>query len=250
MPKGGILSITTTLLDNESMVKQFPKAHFQQYIVVTVRDTGVGMDEETQRRIFEPFFSTKDIGKGTGLGLSVVFGIMESHRGFISVDSTIENGTTFSVYLPVQTDTLHAKNELPQRGHDAESGTETILVVEDEEMLRELITTKLTSAGYSVLSAVNGRDGLEQFQQHRSLIDAVFTDMGLPLIDGVEMSKKILASAPSIILFITSGYFSPELTAELDSLGVQHRIQKPYDPAFVIKTLRTAFDAKVKHVEK
>ena len=250
MPKGGILSITTTLLDNESMVKQFPKAHFQQYIVVTVRDTGVGMDEETQRRIFEPFFSTKDIGKGTGLGLSVVFGIMESHRGFISVDSTIENGTTFSVYLPVQTDTLHTKNELPSRGHNAESGTETILVVEDEEMLRELITTKLTSAGYSVLSAKNGRDGLEQFQRHRSSIDAVFTDMGLPLIDGVEMSKKILASAPTIILLITSGYFSPELTAELDALGVQHRIQKPYDPAFVIKTLRTAFDAKVKHVEK
>jgi len=199
----------------------------------------------SRSRIFEPFFTTKEKGKGTGLGLATVYGIVESHRGFIDVESTVGVGSTFHVYLPVEPrqvkrDELEmvAEKEIP-------GGSETILVVEDEETLRDLISFVLEGKGYRVLKASDGEEGLRLFTERMQDIALVLSDLGLPKMSGEDLFRGIRRLKPDAKVILASGYVEPGTKSELLKAGARALIQKPYVPADVLKKIREALDSAV-----
>jgi CheY-like chemotaxis protein len=245
MPKGGRVSIATRLVWGESVLAKFDRAGAMEYIVIDVADTGMGMDEATRRRIFEPFFTTKEKGKGTGLGLATVYGIVESHGGFIDVESRVGAGSTFHVYLPVEPRQVKrgelekvAEKELP-------GGTETILVVEDEETLRDLISFVLEGKGYRVLTASDGEEGLRLFTEHMQDIALVLSDLGLPKISGEDLLKRVRQLKPGARVILASGYVEPGTKSELLKAGAVEIVQKPYVPVEILKKIREALDSAV-----
>lgn len=242
MPDGGTLTITTNIVDGRALAMIFPKAATAQYILIEVVDTGGGMDETTKRRIFEPFFTTKGRAKGTGLGLSVVYGIIESHQGFIDVASEVGKGTTFRVYLPVQQQTV--KNNIAPKIEfkDVPGGAETVLLIEDEEMLRELVKVVLVSKGYTVLTAVDGEEGISVFSRHQNNISTVVSDMGLPKLSGQEVCKTIMAINPKAKIILASGFVELDMKSELIKVGVSRFIRKPYSPEEILQTVRSVID--------
>lgn len=237
MPKGGTLTITTGVIPGPSITDLHPDATSDEYVEVQIADTGLGMDEATRQKIFEPFFTTKGIGRGTGLGLSVVYGIVESHRGFIDVQSEPGAGTTFKLYFPVLQHPIEAMdlaNESPG-GFGGQVGT--ILVVEDEEMLRELLRSILTSKGHELLLAKDGEEGVEVFIKNKDRIDLVISDLGLPKLSGEEVVSRIRKISPQMKIAVASGFIAPEVKAVLDEEGVEHFVQKPYRAAEVLRTV-------------
>jgi PAS domain S-box-containing protein len=233
----GRIAIEAAALQGSEVRQSFKDASATEYVRVSVSDTGTGMTEEVRGRIFEPFFTTKPTGKGTGLGLSVVYGIVQSHHGFIDVVSSPGQGTTFHVYLvtyPEELSILPAEKDEPVTG-----GSETILVVEDERALRELMTELLESYGYTILQAQDGLDGLEMFTQHKDEIDVVITDMGLPRMSGQDMFTRIRELSPNARVILASGYLDPGLKARLFSEGAKGFIQKPYQPHEILRAIRT-----------
>ncbi|MBP6671565.1 MAG: PAS domain S-box protein [Bacteroidetes bacterium] len=244
MTKGGTLTISTELVDSNAIERPIPKTNAVRYIKICVNDTGHGIPREIMDRIFEPFFTTKEIGKGTGLGLSVVFGIIEGHDGAIFVDSEPEKGTTFTIYLPVPESTEQSALKQQEFSHARLRGIETILLVEDEEMLLELNTAFLKANGYRVLSASDGRKALTLFSEHRESISAVFTDFGLPGMDGLELSKQMLLLQPSIKIVMTSGYLEPHVYREIDRISNLQFVTKPYNCPEIVKVLRSMLDGK------
>ena len=241
MPNGGSLTITTDRVPGHHVNMRFPKATAPEYVRIQVEDTGVGMSESVRQRIFEPFFTTKGAGKGTGLGLAVVFGIVEGHGGHIAVDSEPGKGTRFSLYLkPAELGApLEQKPGFEQAA--GPEGSETILLVEDEELLRGMLQSVLESRGYRVLTAADGAAGVEAFRAHPG-IAAVVTDMGLPEMNGVEVVRKIHALDDKIKCIVTSGYMTPEMVAESERVGVHRSVSKPYDPAEILRVLRRVLD--------
>ncbi|HEX7573915.1 MAG TPA: PAS domain S-box protein, partial [Bacteroidota bacterium] len=243
MPRGGTLSIATRLTGHETVRNRFPLADASTYVEIRASDNGEGMDETTRRRIFEPFFSTKEPGRGTGLGMAVVFGIIESHRGFIHVDSHPGRGSTFTVYIPV----LPAAAEQPEPAEsgagEAPAGTETILVVEDEESLSGLLRMLLEGAGYRVLSASDGQAALETFRSHRNEISLVISDVGLPKMSGDQVFHAMKQLDPGVRTILASGYIEPELKADVLRAGVRAFVQKPYDTRTVLAEVRQVLDA-------
>ena len=243
MPKGGTLSITTTFVGGETLSNHFPNVGAKTYVVLQVSDTGHGMDQATKRRIFEPFFTTKEKGKGTGLGLATVYGIVESHGGFVDVDSEVGVGSTFHVYFPSQL--MSEENTDPQRItlDDVPGGTETILIVEDEEMLREMLTTVLVSKGYQVLTASDGIEAVEIYSLHREHISLVVADIGLPRLAGSEVFLRLKQTHPGIKVVLASGFLEPALKAEMIKAGAKEIIQKPYQPNEFLRSVRKALDS-------
>jgi signal transduction histidine kinase/CheY-like chemotaxis protein len=205
MPEGGKL----TLQSSDVTVRQnFSEQRFIQpgrYAVISVTDTGQGMDKETQSRIFEPFFTTKEKGKGTGLGLSTVYGIVKQSNGYVFAQSEIGAGTTFHVYLPRVEDPAEEVSPAKSRQNEA-GGCETVLLVEDEESVRELVRLTLASRGYKVLEAENGEGGLRIAETCKEPIDILITDVVMPGIGGRELAKKLLALRPGISVLYLSGY--------------------------------------------
>jgi PAS domain S-box-containing protein len=205
MPEGGKL----TLQSSDVTVRQnFSEQRFIQpgrYAVISVTDTGQGMDKETQSRIFEPFFTTKDKGKGTGLGLSTVYGIVKQSNGYVFAQSEIGAGTTFHVYLPRVEDPAEEVSPAKSQQNEA-GGCETVLLVEDEESVRELVRLTLASRGYKVLEAENGEGGLRIAETCKEPIDILITDVVMPGIGGRELAKKLLALRPGISVLYLSGY--------------------------------------------
>ncbi len=242
MSSGGTLTITTQRESGDPLRAKYPKATAQSYVVLSVADTGLGMDEETQRRIFEPFFTTKERGKGTGLGLSLVFGIMESHHGFVTVQSELGKGTTFHCYFPVP----HKAPELTQvkerTAEEIPGGNETILVVEDEDMLRELSRAFLESKGYAVLTAENGEHGLAVYQQHRNAIALVISDLGLPKFSGDELYRRLKLLKPDVLFILASGIIEPGMKSEIFRSGIKEFIQKPYNKNDLLRVVRRVLD--------
>ena len=245
MPKGGSISIASRIIRGASVLAKFDRADAMEYIVIDVADTGTGIDEATRSRIFEPFFTTKEKGKGTGLGLATVYGIVESHRGFIDVESTVGVGSTFHVYLPVEPrqvkrDELEkvAEKEIP-------GGTETILVVEDEETLRDLVSFVLEGKGYRVLRASDGEEGLQLFTERMQEIALVLSDLGLPKISGEDLFRRMRQLKPEAKVILATGYIEPGTKSELLKAGARELIQKPYVPAEVLKKIREALDSAV-----
>jgi two-component system cell cycle sensor histidine kinase/response regulator CckA len=243
MPKGGTLSISTGTVEGASLKSKFPKATATRYVVMRVSDTGIGMDETTRHRIFEPFFTTKGPGKGTGLGLALVFGIVENHEGLVNVESQLGVGTTFTVCLPVEEHTHETSRPPKLATQEAPGGLETLLVVEDEETLRELLKAVLISKGYTVLTAEDGQQGIETFLKHQAEIAVVILDLGLPKLNGLEVFKRMREGDPGVKVILASGFIDPETKKEVHEAGVKHFVQKPYSPDDVLKKIRHILDA-------
>jgi PAS domain S-box-containing protein len=242
MPEGGLLSMSTERIAGTLVQTRFPGAPEDAYVRVSVSDTGTGMDDVTRGRIFEPFFTTKPIGKGTGLGLAIVHGIMKSHHGYVDVESKLGNGTTFSLYFP----SLQENHEAHQVGKKKESevagGRETILVVEDEEVLCDLVRVLLESKGYRVLTANDGEEAIRLYRAHHEDVALVLSDMGLPQTSGEDAFLQMRTVNPDLKTILVSGYLEPEVKARLLKAGARGFVQKPYVPLEVLEKIRETLD--------
>jgi two-component system, cell cycle sensor histidine kinase and response regulator CckA len=239
---GGTLTIETGTIPKEAIKAKFPDATNDSYVSISVVDTGIGMDEETRNRIFEPFFTTKELGKGTGLGLAVVYGVVNSHHGFVSVESTKGVGTSFTIYLPSKE--VGVQLPLPPTTSitEVKRGNEMILVVEDEEMLSLLLKSILEEKGYRVTIAKDGQEGLDIYREQKNGIDLVLSDMGLPRLGGYEMFMEMKELNPDIKVILASGYFEPNLKVDLVAAGAKDFIQKPYIAESIINRIREVLD--------
>jgi PAS domain S-box-containing protein len=242
-PKGGTLSISSRLVAGEEVQATFDRAGASEYIAIDVADTGSGMDEGTLRRIFEPFFTTKEKGKGTGLGLATVYGIIEGHRGFVNVESTLGKGTIFHIYLPVPPRIIKREEVEGVQEPEPSGGSETILLVEDEAMLSNLVCLLLEQKGYHVFKASDAEEGLDVYRKHAKEIDIVITDMGLPKFSGEELFARIRKLNPNAKVILASGYVAPEAKSELLKAGAKEFIQKPYIPSELLRRIRAVLDA-------
>lgn len=240
--QSGTITISTVKTAKKDLAEQFQNLSADDYLVIRVSDTGIGMDDETKQRIFDPFFTTKEIGKGTGLGLAVVYGVMQSQHGFVGVDSMLGKGTTFSLYFPVSEPMRNETAIGTETVNESKGGSESILVIEDEESLLELIKQMLETKGYVVHTAMTGPEGVETFIRHKDEIVLIFTDFGLPGLDGYSMLKQIKEIKQNIKMLMASGYLEPQQRSEAFQLGVYEIIQKPYEPSFILSKVREVLD--------
>jgi len=244
MPNGGTISITTFVIQGARIRSRFHKADAKEYVGLRLSDTGIGMDEATRLRMFEPFFTTKGVGKGTGLGLSLVFGIVESHKGFIDVRSEPGNGTTFEVYFPLPLQFIKAAEVEEQFTGIIPGGTETLLLVEDEELLRGMVKEILIAKGYTVLTAKDGKEGIEQYQRHQKEIQLVISDFGLPMLSGFEEFKRMKTISPDVKFILATGFIDSENKSEMLKAGIKEILQKPYSIEKVLRSVRDIIDLK------
>jgi len=244
MAKGGVLTINTRLVSAASLLDQHPNAIESSYVCIEVSDTGEGMTSETQKRIFEPFFTTKEIGKGTGLGLAVVFGIVQTHKGFIDVESELGKGATFRLYLPATQVAEHVREKDEGALKEIPGGTETLLIVEDEEMLMMSLQMVLVEKGYTVITALDGLAAVKIYQENKSKIALVMTDLGLPTITGLEVCQRIKKINPNEHIVLATGFLDPEMKVEFLKEGIQHFLYKPYNLRQVLKVVREVIDEK------
>ncbi|TGL64899.1 ATP-binding response regulator [Leptospira sarikeiensis] len=242
MSEGGILNVETFLVNAENIKIGYSKSISDQYVLLRISDSGSGMSEKTKQRIFEPFFTTKDIGKGTGLGLALAYSVVENHKGWIEVESELGQGTTFFVFLPVPKETTEIKIKPSFSEPGAIRGDESILVIEDEELLRNMLGDLLESKGYKAFLAADGEDGVEQFLLRHSEISLVLTDLGLPKFGGEEVIKRIRAIHSSVKIVLASGFMEPELKVSLKDFGVSYFVQKPYLGTEILSCIRSALD--------
>jgi PAS domain S-box-containing protein len=245
MPRGGRVTIETA---NVSLDAQTAAKHVAvnpgEYVMLTVSDTGSGMDQETQARIFEPFFTTKEVGKGTGLGLSTVYGIVKQSGGNIWVYSEPGFGTVFKVYLPrIDEATANSIARLAQESN-APRGTETILLVEDEDVVRGLTRKILMQAGYNVLDARSGNEAIRLCATHAGSIDLLLTDVVMPEISGKEVADRLLELRPSIRVLFMSGY-TDEAIVQHGVLDANVKfIQKPFTWIALTRKVREVLNRK------
>ena len=238
MPSGGKMTFETSLVPGSEVGEYFTGAELEKYVCVRVCDTGTGMSRQEKAHIFEPFYTTKERGKGTGLGLSVVYGVINSHRGFVHVDSELNKGTTFSIYLPLEHVPESASGN-GMREFAQKSSAKTILLVEDEEMLRELGVTILEGEGYNVLAAKDGVEAVEMFEANSEEIGLVVCDLGLPRLGGRDAFMRMKEQKPSVRAIVASGYLEPNLRSEMLKAGVLDTIQKPYDFREMLQKIRS-----------
>ncbi|MEN6472826.1 MAG: PAS domain S-box protein [Syntrophaceae bacterium] len=239
MPGGGDLyvSLENAELDIEQVAPHNLKAG--KYVVLAITDTGVGMDEATRARVFEPFFTTKELGRGTGLGLASVYGIIRNHGGFILVESEEGIGTTFIIHLPASARPCEIE---PQPEPEVRMGRETILLVDDEEMILEIGSEMLRALGYKVLIASGGRTGLHIYDQHKGEIDLVILDMVMPDLGGRETFEALKRSNHSIKVVLSSGYSLDGQAKEIMQGGCKGFIQKPFNLAELSRKIRQILD--------
>jgi CheY-like chemotaxis protein len=240
MKDGGTLTLETSITPGAELMESFTGAAAQNYACIRVRDTGSGMSKQVKAHIFEPFFTTKERGKGTGLGLSVVYGVVNNHRGFVQVESEPNAGTTFIIYLPVEHAIEETGSGIMGRIPRKQSAPQTILLVEDEEMLRDLGVTILEGEGYRVLAAKDGMEAVALFEAHRDDIGLVVCDLGLPRLGGREAFLKMKESRPGVRAIVASGYLEPAIRSEMLKAGVLDTIQKPYDFNDLLTKIRSA----------
>jgi len=219
MPIGGKLSVTTanTTLDKNHL-KNFPDMGAGDYVMLAIADTGTGMSDEVKAHLFEPFFTTKPSGQGTGLGLATCFGIVKQNAAHINVQSELGSGTTFKIYFP-QVQSALEPSCVRITPTEVAGGNETVLLVEDEPVVRELAVATLREKGYTVVEAVNGEEGLRLARQHDGKIDLVLTDVVMPVMGGKEMADALRTSHPDAKVLFTSGYTE-------DALG-HHGVLRP-----------------------
>jgi CheY-like chemotaxis protein len=238
----GLITIQTRLVNAEELIDHKIHAAMGSYVAVTVSDTGMGMSAITKQRIFEPFFTTKEPGKGTGLGLAVVYGIVKSHQGFIDVKSEIGRGTDFVLYFPARRSQATEKKPLMQSLRGVPGGSETILLVEDEMALMELLKNLLQNKGYTVLTATDGLEAVELYTRNKDTIHLVLSDHGLPKLSGSEVFKRMKQLNPKVKAILASGYIEPNQKSEIFKSGIKDFVQKPYDPQEVLRKVREVLD--------
>jgi signal transduction histidine kinase len=242
MPHGGKLTITTASVTlNERRRKDFPSLSPGKHVMLAVADTGTGMTEQVKAHLFEPFFTTKPPGKGTGLGLATCFGIVRQSSGHIEVESALGKGTTFKLYFPEIQEAAAAVRLIPCVAPSAK-GTETVLLVEDEAIVRELAVTTLRERGYTVIEAGNGEEGLRLARHYEGTIDLVLTDVVMPVMGGREMADALQGSRPGTKILFTSGY-TEDAIGHHDVLraGIEF-LQKPYLSASLARRVREVLD--------
>lgn len=241
MGDGGKLIIETrNVILDEAFVRTHVGAQLGPHVLLSVTDNGTGMDAETQRHIFEPFFTTKEDGKGTGLGLAMVYGIVRSHGGVIRVYSELGHGTTFLVYLPASD---RPEVPAPPPLSQARGGTETVLVVDDEPAIRNLLRDVLSSAGYQVFQATNGVHALHVVEQEKG-IGLVILDMIMPEMDGKETYERLREQLPQVKVLFSSGFSQHNLTQELLKHPHTDFIQKPYVVHELLVAVRRLLDSE------
>lgn len=210
------------------------------YAILSVKDTGCGMDKVTMMRIFDPYFTTKDAGKGTGLGLSVIHGIVKSHSGSIHVESRPDHGTVFTVYLPVvQAEDLNTPMCLPQQ---LPQGNETILFVDDESQITKMMERLLEDLGYRVHPFTNSKAALQAFQQNPNIFDLVITDQTMPAITGIELSKNMMRIRPEIPIIICTGFSEFIDDEKAKRIGIREYVKKPIIKEQLAKMIRKILD--------
>jgi CheY-like chemotaxis protein len=242
MPKGGRLMIETgRVMLGDEYIRSHGFGLPGNYAVLTVSDTGEGMDEQTQNKIFEPFFTTKELGRGTGLGLSIVYGIVKQNNGYINVYSEVGKGTTFKIYLPfVSSRAGESKNpdvQQPLRG-----GTETILLAEDNESVRLLNRGVLQEFGYTVIEAADGEEALQKFREHRNRINLFLLDVIMPKKNGREVFEEAKRSNPNVKVIFTSGYPADLIQKEGVLEKGLHFLSKPSSPQALLRKVREVLD--------
>jgi two-component system cell cycle sensor histidine kinase/response regulator CckA len=244
MPGGGTLTFATMhSIISEEYVWRNPEAKAGGFVRITVSDTGCGMSPDTLNRVFEPFFTTKEVGKGTGLGLATVYGIIKQHQGWIEVKSEVNRGTTFDIYLPEQESA--PPTPVLQRGHaPVQGGKETILLVEDEPGVRRLAENVLARHGYQVLSAADGREALDVWQQNSEQIDLLLTDMVMPQgLSGLDLAGQLRIRSPRLKVIYTSGYSVELLESELTLNEGVNFLPKPYPAGQLAAVVRNCLDS-------
>ena len=241
MPEGGKLTIETenVLIDGD-YARTHTWATPGRYVLLNVTDSGCGMDEVTLERVFEPFFTTKEVGKGTGLGLSTVFGIIKQHNGHINTYSEVDKGTIFKIYLP--TVARNAAEVSRKVSGPVVGGTETILVAEDDETVLALAEHMLTVAGYTVLTAKDGKEAIQVFEEHADEIDVVMFDVVMPRLGGKKALERILELRPGLPHLFASGYSENAVHTNFIQKRGLHLLSKPYQTETLLRKLREVLD--------
>lgn len=242
MPGGGKLSISTRITEVRPDVEEF-RSYFRpgRYIQLTVADTGTGMDAQTLEHIFEPFFTTKEVGKGTGLGLATVYGIVKQHNGIIDVESQLGRGTRFHVYLPVGSGVMETREKKPILRPSC--GTETILIAEDNDDLREAAREMIEALGYRVLLAHDGEEAVQLFAENSSNVDLVLLDVVMPGLHGPAAFERMLALKPGLLAIFTTGYSGESDSLPASALSHASVLQKPFNTTTLGQRIREVLDA-------
>jgi nitrogen-specific signal transduction histidine kinase len=242
MPMGGTLAIETKNIElDEEHARNHPGVVPGQYVMIAVTDNGIGMDEATRARAFEPFFTTKDNGKGTGLGLSIVCGTMRQAGGHIRLDSEIGKGSRFELYFPRAVDAPVTRSSvtlapLPERG------TETVLLVEDDEQVRAIAAGALRRCGYHVLEASNAGEACLIYEECAGAIDLLLTDVVLPRVSGARLAAKLAATRPELKVLYMSGYPDEAMLPHGISESGSSFLQKPITPEALVRKVREVLD--------
>jgi signal transduction histidine kinase/CheY-like chemotaxis protein len=246
MPAGGRITVNASgVTVSDAEVVRLPFLLPGAYALVAVKDTGTGMDEATRRRVFEPFFTTKPQGKGTGMGLATAYGIVKNHGGHVDVESRPGAGSTFKVYLPLRTAAATTTTAEPALVSAEDSSTRNIargliLVVDDEEIVRQSARRLLEAMGYGVLVAADGVKATEVFEQHHDMIELVLLDMVMPNLGGAETFHKLRAIKPAIKVLLSSGHAEQASVRALIAAGAVGFLPKPYDSTAIGAAIKAA----------
>jgi nitrogen-specific signal transduction histidine kinase/ActR/RegA family two-component response regulator len=243
MPEGGCITVSTA---NVSLADGFARVRVDlppgDYVMLSVSDTGCGMDAATQAHVFEPFFTTKAVDKGTGLGLSTVYGIVKQSEGDIVIDSEPGAGATFKIFLP-RVDGAAAEEDTPGVRVNLPRGSETVLVAEDEDAVRGVARELLSICGYTVLEARNGREGLALAREHPGPIHLLLTDVVMPLMSGTELAQQLTAVRPAMKVLFMSGYTDDTVALRRIAEGEIPLLEKPFTTEALARQVRAALDA-------
>jgi PAS domain S-box-containing protein len=241
MPKGGKLTIETQNVELDQYTAKAGKLLVQpgRYAVLSISDTGIGIDDQTKLRLFEPFFTTKDTGKGTGLGLATVYGIVKKNDGTIAVESAQGKGTTFKIYLPAVDEAAQLAEKTPVGASDPVASA-TILVVEDEEKIRLMIRRFLSSLKYTVIEALDGNEALSVSERHKGKIDLLLTDIMMPTISGLDLAKRLQKTRPEMKVLFISGYTDQGASLSESSSNF---LMKPFSPSDLQQKIKAILSA-------
>lgn len=243
MPKGGLLTLRTENVEiDHSYAQKHWKVRPGRYVMLSVSDTGIGMNEETRSHLFEPFFTTKEVGKGTGLGLSTVYGILQQSGGHIDVITAPGKGSTFKIYLPRVEDSHETPISHSVPSPMPSGGSETILIVEDEDHVRQLLSEILTAEGYKILTARHGMEALKVSASHSDPIHLMVTDVVMPELGGRELAQKMATHRPKTKVLFISGYAGTELMNESFPESEKNFLQKPFSPEVFRRKIRQILD--------
>jgi CheY-like chemotaxis protein len=240
MATGGHIVLSTRIVKVDDFPELLPELAAEHYVCLAVADTGKGIDSSTRQHVFEPFFTTKDRGHGTGLGLPVVYGLMQAHHGYVDVRSEIGQGTSISLFFPVPRPAAPSPPPVVPPADPAPSGAETVLVVEDEADVRYFLETVLRTHNYIVLGAGDVEEALEVFKAHENEIKLLFSDVGLPKVDGITLAQRLRQQKPELAIVLASGYPTKDYKERIDHLGPQAFLSKPYNTQEILEAVRSA----------